>query len=194
MTQNNHVYYVCYGSNLYADRFREYLETHRWGSALDSFDAYGNYDSEVISYRVNLSHDVYYAGHSGRWGGGIAYLDTEGYSCKKVYRAYKLDLDQFEDLFSQENGYHSDPLPWDRIMSRRETRTSAYFYGRIVNFGTVEGIPAVTFTSNYSLEELKSPDFNGYKELSTPGPLYTEVINKGREETRRLPFKEIAPL
>lgn len=202
---SNEVFYVCYGSNLYENRFREYLSDSVWYSYDDS--DYIKWEAELsnqqaqplVSYRVNLEHDVYFAGSSGRWGGGIAYLDVDGRSCKRVYRAYKIPFDKFESLFSQENGYYSGEFAWDRILNQRETRTTASFYGRIVNLGTIDGIAALTFTSNESLAEIKDAYYGGgyrskYRQLNPPGQPYKDIIARGRQETRRLPFREIAPL
>lgn len=210
---NNEVFYVCYGSNLYEQRFREYLNDNSWfysfskslgDDEIAQWEQYLNEESNqpLESYRVNLTHDVYFAGSSGRWGGGIAYLDVDGFSCKRVYRAYRISTDKFESVFSQENGYYSGGFDWDRIVSHRETRTSASFYGRIVNLGSIDGTPALTFTSNTSLAELKDrryswgdgKSYRGYRDLNPPGQPYKDVINRGRAETQKLTFKEIAPL
>ena len=200
----NEVFYVCYGSNLHENRFREYLSDDwtyytnpdDWEKSLTNEE-----DSPLVSYRVNLTHDVFFAGHSGRWGGGIAYLDVDSFSCKKVYRAYKIPVKKFESLFSQENGYYSGPFKWDHILNKRETRTDAGWYGRIVNLGTIDGIPALTFTSNHSYADFEDYTYSarnyrgsGIRTLNSPGQPYVDVIDRGRAETRKLQFKEIVPL
>lgn len=203
----NEVFYVCYGSNLHENRFREYLtddwyysyrstlSTHEqkmWDDIMAESAA-----APLESYRVNLNHDVYFAGHSGRWGGGIAYLDVDSLSQTKVYRAYKISTDKFESLFSQENGYYSGKFDWGRILTTRETRTDAGFYGRIVNLGTIDGTVALTFTHNLSLDVMKQYQGEykyGIKKLTPPGQPYKDVIAKGLRETRKLAFKPITPL
>src|SRR5699024_11327083 len=88
MTMFDRVFYVSYGSNLLESRFQEYIENARWMKR-------GEWDEEMLdeypaSYRVNLARDTYYAMGSARWGGGIAFLDIDKFSAKKVYRAYDL--------------------------------------------------------------------------------------------------------
>lgn len=165
------VFYVCYGSNLSETRFRQYLN---------------DYKTPLESYRVNLARDVYYAGGSSRWGGGIAFLDADRFTAKKVYRAYALSKPQFESLFSDENGWYRDPLPWDQIHENENTYLQSCLYNRIINLGTIHGVPALTFTNEDSAEEAAR-----YNWLSEPGPKYTSVINAGRAETRRLPYRDI---
>lgn len=166
------VFYVCYGSNMSEWRFREYLH---------------NKTRPITSYRVNLARDVYYAGSNSRWGGGVAFLDIDKFTAKKIYRAYELDLDEFDNLFSRENGYVHSPMPWDEIFSQQITDVSgAYFYPRIVNLGTIDGIPALTFTSDDDYDTVKYSSW-----INPPGQKYIDVMQNGRLETKRLPYKEI---
>lgn len=167
------VFYVCYGSNMSEWRFREYLRDK---------------DRPLTSYRVNLPRDVYYAGHNSRWGGGVAFLNVEKFTAKKIYRAYDLNLNEFENLFSRENGFVDGPMPWDTIFSQPITDVKgAYFYGRVVNLGTIDGTPALTFTSDDDYDTMLK--YTSW--ISPPGQKYIDVMNNGRLETKRLPFKEI---
>lgn len=166
------VFYVCYGSNMSEWRFREYLHDSK---------------RPLTSYRVNLARDVYYAGHNSRWGGGVAFLNMDKFSAKKIYRAYDVSLDEFTHLFSRENGYVRGPLPWNMILSQEVTDVDgAYFYGRVINLGTIDGTPALTFTSDDDYETMKYTTW-----ISSPGQKYLDVMHNGRLETKRLPFKEI---
>lgn len=188
MNMDRSVFYVCYGSNLYFSRFKEYLDSALYRAYTPSHEDQWEelimaHDKPVESYRVNLEHDIYYRGNSARWGGGIAYLDTDTRTCKKIYRAYKITRPQFASLFSQENGYFSeDQLNWGRILGEKETFTTAGFYDKIINLGKIDGVPALTFTSS-------TPKHQG--SLSAPGDRYTEIINAGRQETKRLPYVDI---
>lgn len=173
------VFYVSYGSNLLESRFQEYIENARWMKR-------GEWDEEMLdeypaSYRVNLARDTYYAMGSARWGGGIAFLDIDKFSAKKVYRAYDLNMTQFYAVFSQENGYCDDEIDWDELLHFGHYDSTAYIYDRIVLLGWVHGMPVLTFT--HSRPTMMS--------INEPGPKYTDVISRGRKETRALPFVPI---
>lgn len=175
------VFYVSYGSNLLESRFQEYMETARWMTRSGVMDK-DLLEEYPASYRVNLARDIYYAMGSARWGGGIAFLDIDTFSAKKVYRAYDLNIAQFYAVFSQENGYCDDQIDWDQLLNEGYYDSTAYIYDRIVLLGWMQqDTPVLTFT--HSTPSLIS--------INPPGQKYTDVIDRGRKETRSLPFVNI---
>lgn len=176
------VYYLCYGSNLSEGRFREYLARNSADSATRTLE----------SGVVEIPHDVFYAGHSGRWGGGVAYLNIDEASEKKKYRAYGLTYAEFGELFSGENGFF-DPsdFPWGRVFQERETIVpDAYFYDRVVNLGSVQGRPLLSFTSSTRLSDMVGEKVS-WPRLNPPGQRYIDVMARGRNEMLSLPVWEV---
>lgn len=194
------IFYVCYGSNMSENRFREYLSSAHFRSSKSAdFGVQADRAAmlasrKLTSYRVSLPHEVFYAGSSYRWKGGIAYLDVDKRTRPCSYRAYGITGHEFESLFSDENGFHSDPLPWDEVLENRDTYTSAYFYSRVVNLGKIDGVPALTFTTATPRSSFAPATSTvKYGKLNPPGKPYIDVMNTGRAEMRSLPYREIAP-
>lgn len=172
------VYYLCYGSNLSEARFREYLSMH------NSFSG----QRALESGRLSLPHEIFYAGHSGRWGGGVAYLDVDSLSPQShEYRVYGMSVAEFEALFSGENGYYSGVFPWGEVLSNKETVVyDALFYDRVVNFGSVQGTPVLTLTTSTRRADMIEKKVAWPRE-NPPGQKYREVMSVGRKEIQLLP-------
>ncbi len=132
-----HVWYVAYGSNLYADRFSRYLDNSRDTSP----------PTRAQPFRID--HPVVFAEQSKRWnGGGVAFLDLDAPSVPASYgRAWRVTLNQFEDVFRQENGRAEvTPLDPNRIDQGSSQIVLDSWYGRVHRFGDIDGEAAVTFT------------------------------------------------
>lgn len=139
------VWYVAYGSNLSAARFRCYLEGGRAPGA--RWTNPGARDPTPVrgDRRVSLPHPLMFGGPSHTWRGGPAYLDTqhEGWS---VGRAWHISHAQFEDLVAQENGLDPGAVTVDPAMLHTGGVVLDDRYGRLVPLPPIEGVPAVTFS------------------------------------------------
>lgn len=190
------VWYISYGSNLNVERFLKYLNVGRYTEA-DKFTA-----DEIDSVQVQIPHGIYFA-KSGRWGnGGIAFLDVdtvEDFTC--AVRAYKLTIPQFWSLVCQENGSRNIKLDWSKMQDERNyCAPSGGLYSRVVNLGTIEGIPAFTVTNPESyasmLSKEKTPVPWQYLEMAMINPPsrdYLNTINEGAEQTSRLDLTGLVP-
>lgn len=146
------VWYASYGSNLYAERFRVYIEG---GSPNGGKTVYtGARDKTPVSETipVALPGTVHYAGDSGVWSGGVAFLDDQA-GGRSLGRAHLITATQFDDVVFQESNAGKEPTgaPVDlnaTIAAGRSVGTGAY--GTLVHVGDHEGAPVVTFTSPFT--------------------------------------------
>lgn len=189
--KDNYIWYVAYGSNLHGLRFLNYMNV---GRKKDIFTI-----EDLESVQVDVPHGIYFA-KSGRWGtGGIAFLDVDTKEdFTSPMRAYKMTVQQFWSLVCQENGSRSMTLDWGKIKSERNYKTpQSGLYSRVVNLGTIDGLPAMTAThpESYSSMLSKSKKIpQQYLEMAMinpPSPEYLNIINDGAEETVKLPKAEL---
>ncbi len=145
----NHVWYVAYGSNLYAERFIRYLDNARDTNA----------PTRAQPFRID--HPVVFAESSKRWnGGGVAFLDLDASAAPASYgRAWRVSASQFEDVFRQENGRAEvTPLELGDLKLGSSKTVLDSWYGRVHRFGNIDGEPAVTFTRNQRPSPLNPAD------------------------------------
>ena len=145
---NDLVWYAAYGSNLSRARFLTYLTGGL--APRNSRPHHGARDRSppLDDRRVELSFDVYFAGESKRWGGGVAFLDpvasTEPVA---IGRAWLITHEQFEDVIAQENGAVTAPVDPTAITRGQSDLGLGGFYDRLLVFDEWDGVPVVTFTT-----------------------------------------------
>ena len=74
--ENEYVWYACYGSNINIDRLMIYIngdQNGKFGHVEGCSDK--SKPLEAKPYIFNCS--IYFAKHSNRWNGGVAFLDYE---------------------------------------------------------------------------------------------------------------------
>ena len=170
------VWYAAYGSNLFADRFAVYLEGGVYGGgrahhgARDRAPAAG---SRVIE----VPHQLRFALHSERWGGGVAFLDPAAGSGSAIVRCWDVTAEQFSDVAAQENGLVPGELDIDPVgvaaADGGVLDVTDRWYGRALHLGQIDGCPVLTFTC-----ATNSP-------ASSPGAPYVEVVGRGLLECGR---------
>ncbi len=142
------VWYVSYGSNLDPDRLRTYLAGGRPDGGHHTYAGARNTDPPTERRPCLIPHKLYFAGESRTWGGGIAFLDHELVEPAPTFgHAYRLTIDQFEDVAAQETGRPTAPIDIDHVCAAGSVTLGNGRYDRIVWLGDVEGIPQLTFTS-----------------------------------------------
>ena len=175
----SHVWYASYGSNLSLARFQKYL---RGGSAhratgrpeRGARDASDPLDEMVITSH----HDVFFAHASQKWdGGGVAFLEpspsTEARRSPHAMttcRAYKITVEQFEDVYQQENGAAEPvPLDIDELLASGQVVQHDALYGMALLLSVhVDGCPIVTITTSRRDLELNCPSV-GYASTIASG-------------------------
>lgn len=158
---NEYVWYACYGSNINNDRLMIYINGDKNG-------VFGHIEGckdkskpmDVKPYIFNCP--IYFAKHSNRWNGGVAFLDYESIG-KSYGKIYKVKMNQFRDILKQEYGPKS--------------------YNAIIYVGDYEELPIFTFTSSYKREDLERPS-KEYEEIIKRGILdtYKNLSNEDVEK------------
>ena len=182
------VWYASYGSNMWWERFRCYLEggvppgaTRRQVGARDP-------SPPSDSRGVALPYRMYFAGRASTWGGGgVAFLDHErlgvdDLACARG-RAWRITREQFDDVVAQENGFRPGEIVVDldglEPGDTRELPDAGWYRGLLV-VDTLDGLPLVTFTS----PEVRT-------DLNPPSEAYLRTIAMGLAECTGMSAEEI---
>ena len=184
------VWYLAYGSNLSQRRFACYLEGGRPDGADRTYLGCRDPSPALDDRPVALPFRVRFGGASRVWGGGLAFVDHTRTGIT-YGRAYLLRIAQFGDVMVQENALdvvdddgaarlceHGERLADELPRAVATTRPGEVAlladgnYGALVSCGTIDGRPALTFTSP-GLGELPA---NG------PAPAYLDVLVDGLVE------------
>ena len=143
------VWYVSYGSNL--------DPLAGWGTYLGG----GTPDGGHFTYRgardpspprarrpCRVPHDLYFAGESRTWGGGIAFLDHEHVSpAPTLGHAYLVTAEQFEDVAAQETGREHAEVEVAEVRAAGSVTLGMGAATTVVWLGDVDDVPQLTFTS-----------------------------------------------
>ncbi len=174
-----HLWYAAYGSNLSSERFAHYLGGGRPTGASRHYSGARDGAEPMDDRPIMLPGQVYFAGESPTWGGGIAFYDPDAVG-SAVARAYLLTSGQFSDVASQEM---RRPIGRDLPMTAlfRESRTAVLGPGRYETLhivGEIDDLPVVTFTASWE---------HGHVALSAPVAAYLRTIATGLAEAHGWP-------
>jgi hypothetical protein len=178
------VWYTAYGSNLCAERFLVYIKGSD-GSIWPAARGCRDQAPAKRSIFAKIPGQIYFAGHSKNWdNGGVAFYDPTVNDSDIPARMYLVALDQFNDIFLQENDLAQGDIT--EIVNGLGINSSVIYgdswYREIWRLADVEGYPALTFTSPVRMHEA---------ELVAPSQKYLDVIAKGLTESRELGCDEI---
>jgi len=168
------VWYVAYGSNVLARRFLLYIR----GASDDSIGKHhGARDSTPPrdDCPITIAHDLYFAGHSKRWGGPVAFLELEPrFGVATPGRAYLVTASQLEDVVAQENGLRqmSEPFGIPTNGSIEVVPVNGK-YNAIIGLPDIDGVPALTLSTDRDLPR------------SPPTREYLATMNEGLAECSR---------
>jgi hypothetical protein len=95
------VWYVAYGSNLGLRRFRCYLAGGRPSGGRRDYEGCRDRADPQRTDGVVVRGGLVFAGESGVWGGGMAFLDP-GAAAEVACRAYLVTAEQLADVAAQE--------------------------------------------------------------------------------------------
>jgi len=154
MDNDKLIWYVCYGSNLCFDRFMCYLT----GDGNEKYNILSNparrcsdQAKPIKSKIIVIPYELYFARESGTWDRkGVCFID-DSIPSKTIGRAYLITKEQYEHVW-----FFEGKTNW---------------YPKQIELGKIDGIRAVTFTSNSrNLPERK------------PSLLYFQVVKDGLVE------------
>jgi hypothetical protein len=152
------LWYVSYGSNMCATRFACYLEGGRPSGGNHTNPGAHDPSPPVRDVPVDLPGTVYFAGDSLQWGGGVAFYDHETPG-PSAARAYLVTARQFADIAAQE--MRRRPAPGDPLVEvvlgglggdGARHRAGPGRYETLVQVGTLDAIPMLTFTSPHGCD------------------------------------------
>ena len=144
------VWYAAYGSNLWPERFRYYLEGGTAPGSTTASAGARNPAPPLQTERSSCTNERFYAGESKKWhGGGVAFLATEPGDHETLLRLYLITTEQFEDVFAQENGLDAPiALDLDALADVGQLDVVDGWYGRLIDLGThTDGRRIITFTA-----------------------------------------------
>ena len=155
--KQDYVWYVSYGSNMLRERFLHYIKGGAFEDGGAPHKACTDQTEPLAVRTFAIPYDMYYGNESGSWeGGGVSFLDiTKPGSAKGV--AYLITREQFDHVASEENG----GCPPER---------SPGWYNTVVSLGTIDGIEAVTITSDQRRPE------------NEPVEAYRDTLRRGLQE------------
>ncbi len=168
------LWYAAYGSNLSSERFGHYLGGGRPTGASRTYAGARDATEPLGDRPLALAGQVYFAGESPTWGGGVAFYDPDARG-SAVGRAYLVTGEQFSDVASQEM---RRPVGRDLPLTSlfRESRTAVLGPGRYETLhvvGEIDDLPVITFTASWEHREAV---------LSAPGAAYLRTIAAGLAE------------
>lgn len=171
------VWYASYGSNLSWERFRCYLRGGRPDGAARMLPGARDSADPTGDRPVLLDGSVSFAWESPTWGGGIAFFDPDG-DGTTFGRAYRLTVEQFADVASQE--MHRDPaggsLDLVGLAAAGSLELGPGRYETLHLVGQLDEVPVVTFSSHPSDDLM----------LNAPGSAYLTLMIRGLAETHGL--------
>lgn len=175
----DHVWYVSYGSNMWATRLSCYLEGGTPPGGDRANPGARDQTPPARSTAIDLPGTLYFAGASVQWGGGVAFYDhvTPGFTAA---RAYLVTAQQFADIAAQEmyrQPVDDDPLAGVVLAPLPEGRHVAGpgVYETLVDVGALDGRPLLTFTAPRSAHET---------DHSAPSDAYLATMAQGLKESR----------
>ncbi len=181
----DHVWYMAYGSNLFRARFMAYIngsDGSIWPKARGCRDK----TPPLRDITGKIPGSIYFAEHSKSWeNGGVAFYDLTVTDSITLVRMYLVTLDQFNDIFVQENSLDSGDITatMTGLTVGSSTNYGDGWYREIWRLADVNGYPTLTFTSPVRMQEAT---------LVAPGIRYREVISEGLKESHGKSEHEIA--
>ncbi|MCI0497348.1 MAG: hypothetical protein L0Z54_03530 [Thermoplasmata archaeon] len=168
------VWYACYGSNLDADRFMEYIR--------DCTDRSPPMTSEPLV----IDHRMYFAKRSDRWKGGVAFIERREARGATLGKRYLVSREQFEEVFLMENKVSSDGAFGVDLSGTLEDGEDIMpwggWYNRLVLLDRIEGTPVITFTASWD---------DGSEPCEPPSTDYLDRIVRGLRTTHSLTDRDI---
>lgn len=173
---DTHVWYAAYGSNLSSERFAVYLTGGPIPfSTTGRVQAGARNPTPATEDRpFTLERTLLFTGAARQWGdGGTAIIDSDHNPVTPTLsRVYRITMEQFEDVFAQENGLDA-PIPFDAgALLAGPLDLSHRKYGRVELVGEIDGEPVLTFCSVERPTGLNAAD-----------PSYLQIMAIGLAET-----------
>ena len=177
------VWYVAYGSNMHAERFGYYLSGGRPAGGARVYPGCRDTREPRRRVPVVLPGQLYFAGESAVWTGGVAFYDPTAAGATPG-RAYLVTVQQFADVAAQE--MHREPgvdLDLTGVLTQGTAQLGPGRYETLVCAGRFDGLPLLTFTAPWRIEEAA---------LNPPSAAYLRHLAAGLAEAHGWSAQRIA--
>jgi len=177
----SHVWYASYGSNMNAERFSHYIQG---GALTGTSRVYKGADDKtppLADALLSLPHQMYFAGESSVWTGGVAYLGHSKSEDATLSKAYLITPNQFEQVVAEEGRRDDVPhLDIPLLLSLGRLTLGSRAYDEMLYVGEKDGFPVITFTS--PRED---------RPYNKPAPAYLKMIALGLQDAHGLNNLEV---
>ncbi len=175
------VWYASFGSNMDSSRFACYIQGGRPAGATRANEGCNDKRLPRAEAGVTLPYQLYFAGESPMWGGGVAFVGKHGAASATKAKAHLITIAQFEQVSAQESRReYASPIDM-RILREQGWVDLGYGrYDRILYCGYYQGYPLVTCTSPYR----QVP-------YTKPSHIYLKVVVSGLHDAHGLLAHEI---
>jgi hypothetical protein len=182
MKSSSLVWYASYGSNMDAGRFSRYI---LGGIFEETNHQHAGCDDKTLPVQdvlIDLPLELYFAGESRQWGGGVAFVKPNTLEVRTKSRAYLVTLGQFEQIAAQESSRETHSLDVDLLRSQGYLvmGDGSKKYDKILYCGEKDGYPVITFTSPLELQVYAKPE-----------PTYLRTIAAGLKDFHGLDDQEV---
>jgi hypothetical protein len=172
-TQPELVWYVSYGSNMYADRLTCYVAGGTPPGAQRTYSGCRDRRPPRRTIGCEITGGVYFATESQVWGGGRAFYDPELVGTAAA-RAYLITAEQFTDIAAQEmgrgTGVDTDLGP---VLATGRVELGPGRYETLLHVGDLDGHPFLTFTAPWHADDVP---------WTVPSAAYLRMLAAGLRE------------
>ncbi|WP_405532098.1 histone deacetylase [Streptomyces avidinii] len=177
------VWYASYGSNMHMDRLAAYLAGGTPPGTTRTYPGCRDHRAPERSIAVELRGCLYFATESPVWTGGRAFYDPTA-SGRTRGRAHLVTVGQMSDIAAQEM-YERPGRDLDLTAVLRDGRDELGpgRYETLICSGTIEGVPMLTFTAPWNLQDV---------EVRSPSAAYLRYLAGGLLESGPWEEQDIA--
>lgn len=183
MVAPERVWYASYGSNMHMDRLAAYLAGGTPPGATRSYPGCRDHRAPERSLAVELPGRLYFATESPVWTGGRGFYDPAAPGRMRG-RAHLVTVGQMSDIAAQE--MYQEPgadLDLSTVLRDGRDELGPGRYETLICPGTIEGIPVLTFTAPWTLQDV---------EVLTPSAAYLRYLAGGLLESGPWEEQDIA--
>ncbi|MDA5283221.1 histone deacetylase [Streptomyces sp. NPDC054904] len=168
------VWYASYGSNMHMDRLAAYIAGGTPPGATRTYPGCRDRRAPERSIAVELEGRLYFATESPVWTGGRGFYDPTA-AGRMWGRAHLVTVGQMSDIAAQEM-YRDPGADLDVSTAVRDGRDELGpgRYETLICPGAIEGIPVLTFTAPWTLQDV---------EVLTPSAAYLRYLAGGLLES-----------
>jgi hypothetical protein len=172
-TQPELVWYVSYGSNMYADRLTRYLVGGTLPGAQHTHSGCRDHRPPRRAIGCEIVGGVYFATESQVWGGGRAFYDPELVGTAAA-RAYLITAGQFADIVAQEMyGVACADIDLGPVLATGRAELGSGRYETLLHVGHLDGHPFLTFTAPWHADDVP---------WTVPSAAYLRMLAAGLRE------------